>query len=478
MTVAVIAADSAGGEYMPICPLPKCLNPRVTAKSGIGTATATVEAKVVEEDAAKWCATYKPKDKLCVKEQLRSGWIGFRNLYRASADCVAGRMTPIDGNQYTYAGVWEDGPGKGRPKFTTTNRRFPHTKWDETGVDIDPSGSITGWGGGSPNLAAQWEVLCAGAPAPTVKTSQPPAQAPQSATPVPNAVQVRQDQLQQFSSETPQASVDFGTPEATAKIAAKAGFIDVVGVKLGTPLKAALDTLKAHNPNLTMDPSLTLPPYEALPGVVMTPLFISKKNTNTSGPEKESVGLLVTMAPNESFVWGVIRELWYEKEDSRPTIETMVTGLRQKYGRESVYEGIRLIWMYDIQGQQMIEAKAKDVMSRCGARWNAGVGISGGAMRAGDFNQQVVGSLYHGSYGKDPFNGLCHSYSTLQAEFMSQQPIGKTSPPLVVNVKVSARNRQLEASGITASHTLLMREAIKLAESRKGEAAKREVPKF
>ena len=163
------AASGAGAEYLPICNLPKCLNPQVTAKSGIGTANAMAEAKVTPEDAAKWCATYKPRDKYCPKEQVQTGWIGFRNLYRASADCVAGRMTPIDGNTYTYAGVWEDGPGKGRPKFTTTNARFPSKKWEETGVEVDPSGVFTGWGGGSPNLAAQWEILCAGAPAPKVK---------------------------------------------------------------------------------------------------------------------------------------------------------------------------------------------------------------------------------------------------------------------------------------------------------------------
>jgi hypothetical protein len=41
-----------------------------------------------------------------------------------------------------------------------------------------------------------------------------------------------------------------------------------------------------------------------------------------------------------------------------------------------------------------------------------------------------------------------------------------------------AINRQLEASGVTAAHTLLMREASKLADKRKGEAGKRDVPKF
>jgi hypothetical protein len=479
MTAPVIAADNVGGETMPICTLPKCLNPRVTAKSGIGTANATVEAKVTPEDAAKWCATYKPRYKLCQQEEVRNGWIGFKNLYRANADCVAGRMTAIDGNQYTYAGVWKDGPGKGRPKFTTTNRRFPHTKWDETGIETHPDGTITGWGGGSPNLAVQWEVLCAGAPAPVVAVAnalQPVAQQAQPAMP---PVQLRADQLQQAASETPLQSADFGTSEATAKIAAKSGFIDVVGVKLGTPLKGALDQLMAHNPNLAMEP-LAMPSYEALPGVVMTPLLMSKKGTNTSSnEEKEFVGLLVTEAPSEPVVWGMWREVSYEKEVNRPTIETIMAGLRKKYGQESVKDvGNRLIWMYDAQGQQVPTAKANEVMNKCASTWSVSPSMPLSQMQWGYFNRQIVGGYFYASYGKDHMNGICRSHSHVVAEYMAPTPLGKTSPPLVANVKVVAMNRQLEASGVTASHALLIREATALAEKRKGEASKREVPKF
>ena len=169
MLIVTGVAYSAGTEYLPICNLPKCLNPQVTSKSGIGTANAMAEAKVVLEDATKWCGTFKPRDKFCPKEQVQSGGIGFRNVYRATADCVAGRMTGIDGRTYTYAGVWEDDAGKGHPRFATSNPRIVAQKWDEPGVSVDGSGTITGWGGGSPNLAAEWEVLCAGAPDPEVK---------------------------------------------------------------------------------------------------------------------------------------------------------------------------------------------------------------------------------------------------------------------------------------------------------------------
>jgi hypothetical protein len=39
--------------------------------------------------------------------------------------------------------------------------------------------------------------------------------------------------------DPPVPSPEFGTPEATAKIATKAGFLDIVGMKLGMSLKAA-----------------------------------------------------------------------------------------------------------------------------------------------------------------------------------------------------------------------------------------------
>jgi hypothetical protein len=223
---------------------------------------------------------------------------------------------------------------------------------------------------------------------------------------------------------------------------------------------------------------MTMAPYEALPGVVMTPSFSSKKNTNTSGPEKETVGLLITMAPNEPFVWGVWRELWYEKEDSRPTIDTILAGLRQKYGQESFKDvGTRLIWMYDTQGQQVPEAKAKDILAKCGGRARVGMNMSGNQIQTGYFNRQVVGGYFHSSYGKDPFNGLCQSYSYVEAVYRGEIPRGMTTM-MAIGVMVAASSHQLEVSGMTASHTLLMREATKLAEKRKGEASKREVPKF
>ena len=103
--------------------------------------------------------------------------------------------------------------------------------------------------------------------------------------------------------------------------------------------------------------------------------------------------------------------------------------------------------------------------------------MSGNQIQTGYFNRQVVGGYFHSSYGKDPFNGLCQSYSYVEAVYRGEIPRGMTTM-MAIGVMVAASSHQLEVSGMTASHTLLMREATKLAEKRKGEAEKREVPKF
>ena len=272
--------------------------------------------------------------------------------------------------------------------------------------------------------------------------------------------------------DPPEPSTDFGTPEATARIAAKAGFLDVVGVKLGMPLKAAVEAVKAHNANLKLEPQHKLE-FEALPGVVMTPVMASTKNVSTaSDPGAESFGLLLTYAPNEVFVYGVWRDVWFSNMESRPPVDTILAGMRKKYGPESLrFENTRLLWLFDAQRQQVMGPKAKDIWQKCGGHW------MGDSYDQGLILRQVTRGYYSVSAGRDEHDGICHSHSLIQAIYSANQPPG-ASQPLVMNVKVSAVNHQLEASGVTATNVLLTREANKLAEKRKEEASKRSGPKF
>jgi hypothetical protein len=269
--------------------------------------------------------------------------------------------------------------------------------------------------------------------------------------------------------DPPQPSLEFGTPEATAKIAANAGSLDIVGVKLGVPLKVARDAVKAHNVNIKLEPQVKFE-FEALPGMVMTPVFSGQSQIADGG--SEYIGVLLTSAPNEGFVYGVWREFWFGSKETRPTVNYIVNGLRKKYGQESVREDTLLLWLFDVQRQQVMGPKAKDIWQKCGNHW-----MVGAEYHTGQIQQQMARGYYSVSDGRDYHGGICHSHSLVQARYSADQPPG-ASQPLIMNVKVSASNRQLEASGVTAANALLTREAAKLAEKRKEEASKRAAPKF
>ena len=155
-------APAFSAEYLPVCE--KCLNPRITSKSGAGSPSAIAEAKVVPEDAAAWCAVNRPRDSYCAKMEVQNGGDGGRTSYKGSANCNAGVLQSIDGYEYRYAGVWPDGPGLGRPMLKDPTGNIP--RWNSI---VSGTGKARAewhrFGGYS--LTGQWEVLC-GATVPPV----------------------------------------------------------------------------------------------------------------------------------------------------------------------------------------------------------------------------------------------------------------------------------------------------------------------
>jgi hypothetical protein len=277
----------------------------------------------------------------------------------------------------------------------------------------------------------------------------------------------------------PEPSPDFGTPEGTAKIAAKAGFLDVVGIKLGMPVNEAVDALKAHNAGFKPGP-LTLREYEALPGVVMTPVLQAPNPGGPNATSGDDFHLLLTYAPNEAFVWGIVRNMGFGRVDERPTVENTLAGLRQKYGQESVKEGdSRLIWIYDGEGKQVMGQQAKDIRTQCSSTWvSTGGSIAGNKPDRNNqysnsyFDQQLKGGYYYGAGRMGSPGGVCHTHSALDVYYIHATPAGSAAD-LMVGMVIGLFNHQLEASGVTASHTNLMAAVGKLNEKRGEEESKR-----
>jgi len=162
------AARPGNGEFLPLCLLPRCLNPRVQSKSGVGTAHATAEAKVTAEDAGRWCAQYNPTYKGCVGDRVESGGAAdrFTNIdFKATANCETGQLVAIDELTYTYVGMWPNGPGAGRPKFKGPHTTDGTTTFEQQGAVQVESGAysiseVANQPNSGESLAIQWEILC------------------------------------------------------------------------------------------------------------------------------------------------------------------------------------------------------------------------------------------------------------------------------------------------------------------------------
>lgn len=162
---AVLAPALCGGaavaqDWLSLCG--KCLSPSVHSKSGIGTANAVALARITRQDAQGWCENWE-SDRVadCVREQMAAPEA--RREYRASADCSAGRITPIDGKTYRLDGAWPRGSmGEGRSRWRDARGRV-------VGAD-HASGGLA--------IAQQWEVLCPNAARAAARPGVAPAPAP------------------------------------------------------------------------------------------------------------------------------------------------------------------------------------------------------------------------------------------------------------------------------------------------------------
>jgi hypothetical protein len=166
---AVASVSSPKHDFLPLCLLPKCLNPRVQSKVGVGTAAARVEARVTKEDAAKWCAENNPTYPGCVDDRVEFGGAAdrYNDLdFHATANCDRGEMTAVDQLAYRYAGAWPSGgPGAGRPRFQGPYRTDGTTGFEQQGAVQVQSGvysiaDVANQPNSGESLAIQWEILC------------------------------------------------------------------------------------------------------------------------------------------------------------------------------------------------------------------------------------------------------------------------------------------------------------------------------
>jgi hypothetical protein len=182
---------------------------------------------------------------------------------------------------------------------------------------------------------------------------------------------------------------DFGTTQRSARLAASAGFIDILGIKLGMPAETALSILKTNNPTARITFQRTSD-YESawiqdLPRTDPSHQFVNEIDLEPARMPGDRIRIGLSIPPSKQVVHSI------ERTSALPTpvaIVNIVDGLRKKYGPEtagpdfkwatmSPFDGTTktLVWIFDTEGRRVsIETVGGKNMSTCASTGANGMG--------------------------------------------------------------------------------------------------------
>jgi hypothetical protein len=188
----------------------------------------------------------------------------------------------------------------------------------------------------------------------------------QQAQPNPPATLAKQA-AQNVPAQSGSAS-DCCTPQATAKLAASAGYLDIVGIKLGMPAKQALEAMKADNPAFKIElqnvdfywDCATKRVCDLSGQKKQWPSAIKGEVARTEAKGSETLEAHLTLPPNSQVVSYLSRTVIFPN-NATPTIDNVLAGLRKKYGAPTYSQPIgipQLKWFFDSQGHLLDEGRA------------------------------------------------------------------------------------------------------------------------
>lgn len=168
--------------------------------------------------------------------------------------------------------------------------------------------------------------------------------------------------------QNPQSlSSDFATPERSANLTASAGFLEVLGIKLGMPAETALSILKSNNPTARITFQRTndyqTAWIENLPRTDPSRQFVSEIDLEPARMPGDRINIGLTIPPSKQVVQGIARTTVL----SAPVaVANIVAGLRKKYGPETAGPGFKwrgltpfdgssktLIWIFETDGSRV-----------------------------------------------------------------------------------------------------------------------------
>lgn len=174
----------------------------------------------------------------------------------------------------------------------------------------------------------------------------------------------------QSSAQAQQAAGVAGR-EKTAQLAAAVGFLDVAGLKLGSPLADAQKVLKGVNPKFsffTDNVEIVWPTNQPPPNAPRS--LTNARAEWVDNANSERFSLTAAAHPNPHVIIGIERQVQYGP-GTGPNMDNIVAGLRKKYGPESVLapylpkETWRATWFFDERGQ-VLRGNVVNSLAGCG----------------------------------------------------------------------------------------------------------------
>jgi hypothetical protein len=186
------------------------------------------------------------------------------------------------------------------------------------------------------------------------KPQQPPPQTSQPSNPA------------NTSAAPPDAtSDDCCSPDALRKIASAAGFLDIVGIKLGMTPEQAFAAVKAFNGQLKIDivnarmeyPDGPLGNFTRVPQYAVAHTVGLRPNPNfpalftLADGSSEVIVIEFTIPPSPPLVGKIVREVTFPQR--QPVVgSNLLDALRKKYGQESP-QGNYSTWVFDSAGKSV-----------------------------------------------------------------------------------------------------------------------------
>ena len=294
------------------------------------------------------------------------------------------------------------------------------------------------------------------------------------------------------SSRPPSAAVDgvataeCCSPDALRKIASSAGFLDVVGIKLGMTPEQAFAAVKAFNGQMKIDiinarvedPEGYSGSFTRVPQYAVAHTIGLRPNPNfpasfvSADGSSDVIVIEFTIPPSPPLVARIAREVAFPR-DQLVVASNLLGALRKKYGQESL-QGIYSTWVFDSAGKPISRPLQRDEV---GCLPNGPhFGWQGGMPSSQDMDRDAPTQLSIAQLGYDDLERA----STCPFGIVVGSPLGQNTPPTqqLGGMTVLVQSPPLLYGSGKAAHDWLKAKADARAKQQEDAAKARSAPKL